>query len=313
MKTILVTGGCGFIGSNFIKYILDNFDDYLIINIDSLTYAANNLVNLKSHKNYKFYNLDINKNDVLLLLKRYNIDIIVNFAAETHVDNSINNSKPFIHSNILGVHNLLLCALQHSSLNKFIQISTDEVYGSQDIDDNREHIETDVLSPSNPYSASKASAEMLCYSYYKTHNIPIIITRASNNYGENQHLEKFIPKIISSIHNSNPIHIYGDGKNIRNWLNVKDHCSALKLIIDKGEIGNIYNISSSEYLSNNQLVSLIHHYMTDKTLKINYVQDRKGHDKKYSINSSKLRNLGWTPKYNLIDSLPSLIKSFKFD
>ena len=296
MEKIIITGGLGFIGSNLINILKDK---YFIINIDKVSYASN-FKNIDLNiKNYKFYKQDIN-NKIFIknILEKYNPSIIFNLAAETHVDRSIDGPKSFIDSNILGVFNLLESIRNYKKKIKLIHISTDEVYG--DIKKNRKSKEDDSYNPSSPYSASKASGDLLIKSYIRTYKIPAIITNCCNNFGPNQYPEKLIPTIIYSILNGKSIPIYGEGKNIREWIYVKDHCDALFNVAQKGIIGENYNIGSGTILNNIQIVKRIisvfkkMNHNQNIISKINLVKDRPGHDFRYCLDSSKIKNkLKW--------------------
>ena len=310
MEKIIVTGGLGFIGSNLIN-ILKN--KYFIINIDKVSYASN-FKNIDPNiKNYKFYGQNI-KNKIFFknILKKYNPSIIFNLAAETHVDNSIDGPKQFIESNILGVFNILESIKNYKKKIKLIHISTDEVYG--DIKGNYRSKEEDAYHPSSPYSASKASGDLLIKSYIRTYKIPAIITNCCNNFGPNQYPEKLIPTIIYNILNKKPIPLYGNGKNIREWIYVKDHCDALIKVAEKGIIGENYNIGSGTVLNNIQIAKKILlnfekiNYNNDARSKILLVKDRPGHDFRYCLNSSKIRKkLKWKTKSNFDQSLNETI------
>ena len=299
METIIVTGGLGFIGSNLIN-ILKN--KYFIINIDKVSYASNFKNIDPSIKNYKFYKIDIN-NKIFIknILRKYNPSIIFNLAAETHVDRSIDGPQQFIESNILGVFNLLESIKNHKKKIKLIHISTDEVYG--DIKKNYKSKEEDAYNPSSPYSASKASGDLLIKSYIRTYKIPAIITNCCNNFGPNQYPEKLIPTIIYNILNKKPIPIYGKGENLREWIYVKDHCDALIKVAEKGVIGENYNIGSGIVLNNIQIAKKIIstfkkiNYNKNIKSKIHLVKDRPGHDLRYCLDSTKIRNkLKWKYK-----------------
>jgi dTDP-glucose 4,6-dehydratase len=301
MEKVIITGGLGFIGSNLIN-ILKN--KYYIINVDKVTYASN-FKNIDPHiKNYKFYKRDINnKIFIKTILKKYNPSIIFNLAAETHVDRSIDGPEKFIKSNILGVFNLLESIRNYKKKIKLIHVSTDEVYG--DIKENYKSKEEDAYKPSSPYSASKASGDLLIKSYIRTYKIPAIITNCCNNFGPNQYPEKLIPTIIYNILNKKPIPIYGKGKNIREWIYVKDHCDALIKIAEKGVMGENYNIGSGTVLNNIQIAKKIIlgfkkiNYNLDIKSKILFVKDRPGHDLRYCLDSSKIKNkLQWKCKSN---------------
>lgn len=302
MKNILITGGAGFIGSNFIHYMLDKYKDYKIINLDKLTYAANlnNLKDSENSKNYKFIQGDISDKDFIFkLFENEKFDFIVNFAAESHVDNSILNPEIFTVTNILGTQ-VLLDACRIYNVERFHQISTDEVYGSLPLEDkNILFTENTPLNPSSPYSASKASADMLVKAYYRTYNLPVTISRCSNNYGPYQHLEKLIPLMISKAINNEFLPVYGNGLHVRDWLYVYDHCSAIDLIIHEGKIGEVYNIGCNNEKSNIEIVKTILYKLGKSENLVRYVSDRPGHDLRYAINSSKLcKELGWYPKYD---------------
>jgi dTDP-glucose 4,6-dehydratase len=303
MKTAIITGGLGFIGSNLIRALTKS--NYFIINIDKVSYASN-LKNIPSNiKNYKFYKLDINQQDEFkTILKKYHPEKIFNLAAETHVDRSIENPKSFIKSNILGVFSILESLREYEKFNnkkiKLIHISTDEVYG--DIKIGKKSIETDRYNPSSPYAASKASSDLLIYSYIKTYKIPAIITNCCNNYGPGQFPEKLIPTIIHNLIKNNNIPIYGTGKNIREWIYVDDHCDALIKISDQGILGEQYNVGSGIKLNNlevaKKIISLFKKIKNKRcNSKIVFVNDRPGHDFCYSLDSSKIKkNTKWKPK-----------------
>jgi len=304
MKNILVTGGAGFIGSNFINYILENRNDYNIVNIDKLTYAGNleNLIPSQNKKNYKFIHGDITNAELInYLFEKFELEYVINFAAESHVDRSILSSKEFITTNVLGT-NILLDVSRKYKVKKFLQISTDEVYGSL----GKEGLFTEQtpLSPNSPYSSSKASADMIAIANYKTYGLPVVITRCSNNYGPYQFPEKLIPlMIINSLYNKK-LPVYGDGKNVRDWIYVTDHCRAIELSFEKGVNGEIYNVGASTEMENIEIVKLILNYLKKPESLIEYVKDRLGHDRRYAIDSSKINNtLGWEPKNSFEDAI----------
>ena len=311
MKTIIVTGGLGFIGSNLINILSKK--KYFIINIDKVTYASNFKNIKKNIKNYKFYKQDINnQNFIKKILDVYSPSLIFNVAAETHVDRSIDGPKQFIDSNIYGVFNLLEAVRKFKKKIKLIHVSTDEVYG--DIIKNKSSKESDPYNPSSPYSASKASSDLLIKSYVRTYKVPAIITNCCNNYGPNQYPEKLIPTIIYKIINKKPIPIYGNGKNIREWIHVEDHCNALIKISEKGLLGENYNIGSGVELNNIDIVKKI--VSSIKEIDINlankakfvFVKDRPGHDLRYSLNSSKIKkHLKWECKYNFNEGINKTI------
>tara|TARA_B100000161_G_scaffold115457_1_gene81742 strand:- start:3623 stop:4645 length:1023 start_codon:yes stop_codon:yes gene_type:complete len=315
-KNLIITGGLGFIGSNLIKFLLKK--NYSIINIDKISYSSNpyNLKDIKKDKNYKFIKCDINnKNKFYNILKKYKPKAIFNLAAETHVDRSIDSVNPFIESNIVGVFNLLEAFKRYLKQNKrikLIHISTDEVYGDVIRGKSKEN---DPYKPSSPYAASKASSDHLVYSYIKTFKLPAIITNCSNNYGPRQHPEKLIPKIIYNIINNISLPIYGKGKNSREWIFVDDHCEALFEILKKGKIGEFYNIGSNKNFNNieitNKLINIAkNHIKIGKNVKIKFVKDRPGHDKRYALNSNKIyKHTSWKSS---TDINVGLSKTFKW-
>ncbi len=312
MKKMLITGGAGFIGSNFIHYILSKYNDYQVINLDKLTYAANleNLKDIEDNKNYKFIHGDIaDKEFIFKLFENEKFDIVINFAAESHVDNSILNPQIFTITNILGTQ-VLLDACRKYNIKRFHQISTDEVYGELPLDDNSIlFTEKTPLNPSSPYSASKASADMLVKSYYRTYSLPITISRCSNNYGPYQHLEKLIPLMISKAINNDNLPVYGNGLNVRDWLHVYDHCTAIDLIIHEGKIGEIYNIGGNNEKSNIDVVKIILKELGKSEKLIKYVNDRPGNYLRYAIDSTKIKTtLNWKPVYSFEKGILDTIK-----
>ena len=308
-KEILVTGGAGFIGTNFIDYLLKH-TNYRITNIDKLTYAANEqkIKDFEGNSNYRFIQGDISSAWDLQQVFDRNYDGMIHFAAESHVDRSILNATPFIDTNINGTHQLLE-ALRVGKAKRMVHISTDEVYGSLSPSESA-FKETTPLSPNNPYAASKASADLLVHSYYQTHKLDVIITRCSNNYGPYQHPEKLIPKVISNALTEQEIPIYGDGKQIRDWLFVTDHCRAVLEVFEKGRSGEVYNIGGSNEKTNREVVEFILNYLGKDTQLITYVEDRKAHDRRYAINWEKIRQqLGWKP---VIDFSTGLTKTIEW-
>jgi dTDP-glucose 4,6-dehydratase len=310
MKNILVTGGLGFIGSNFIKHIFDKYD-YEIFNLDALTYAAN-INNISGEINEsERYNLlidDINNtHSIKSLVKNREINYIVNFAAESHVDNSINNSKPFIEANINGTHSLLTLLHDCPTVERYLQVSTDEVYGSLTEQDDA-FTENTPLQANSPYSASKASADLLCRSFYETFDYPILITRCSNNYGPNQHEEKLIPLMIKNAKAGKKLPVYGDGKNIRDWIHVSDHCSGIDEVLHGGKIGEVYNIGGKNEVRNIDIVKTILKLLDKDEDQIEFVKDRLGHDWRYAIDNTKIQNeLNWLPSVKFEDGLKKLL------
>jgi len=303
---ILVTGGLGFIGSNFIHYIYENFQDYEIINLDAGLIGSNkqNLKQIENSERYQFF--DGNINDKSLIEKIIpQVDGVINFAAESHVDRSILDSKPFLESNIMGVYTILDVIRYKNPKCKFLQISTDEVFGSLETGFAKEK---DVFKPSNPYSASKASAELIVESYKKTYGLDILITRCTNNFGPYQFPEKVIPKTIIRSQKNLKIPIYGTGENIRDWVYVKDHCDAIMKVFLNGESGESYNIAGSNEITNVKLIQKILKSLNKSEDLIYFVEDRPGHDLRYGVDSSKIRdNLGWKPRYSFEEGLKSTI------
>jgi dTDP-glucose 4,6-dehydratase len=308
-KNILITGGAGFIGSHVVRRFINKYPDYLIVNADKLTYAGNleNIIDIESSKNYRFEKIDIvNKQSVLDLFSKYPFDCIIHLAAESHVDRSITGPDEFVFTNIVGTLNLLNSALNSwkdaSEGKLFYHISTDEVYGS--LGSEGLFTEESGYDPRSPYSASKASSDHLVRAYHHTFGLPVIISNCSNNYGPNQFPEKLIPLAINNIKNNKPVPVYGKGENIRDWLFVEDHVSAIDLIFHKGRIGNTYNIGGNNEWKNINLIKLLCSIMDKKLGRpagtseklITYVKDRPGHDMRYAIDSSKLqKELGWSP------------------
>ena len=302
MKTIIITGGMGFIGSNLVDLLLKK--KFYVINIDKITYSSNfyNTKEFIENKNYKFIKCDINDKKIKDILLKFKPSCVFNLAAETHVDRSIDSPIDFIKSNIMGVYNLLESFRSYSKINKkskLIHISTDEVYG--DVLKGRSD-ENYAYKPSSPYAASKASSDHLVYSYVRTYNLPAMVTNCSNNYGPKQHPEKLIPKLIYNILNNKPLPVYGKGKNSREWIYVMDHCEALFEVYKKGKIGEFYNIGSNKNLNNIQICKALlkiskNFIKNKKNVKITFVKDRPGHDLRYALNSNKIKKkLGWKPK-----------------
>ncbi|MGZ7095960.1 MAG: dTDP-glucose 4,6-dehydratase [Methanobacterium sp.] len=307
MVKILVTGGAGFIGSNFVRYTLQKYDDYEITNLDALTYCGNleNLSGIEDDSNYTFINGDITDKELIFNITS-DMDYIINFAAETHVDRSIEDPEIFIKSNVLGTQVLLEAAKKYN-IKKYLQISTDEVYGS--LGDTGYFSEDTPLAPNSPYSASKASADLMVRAYNQTFNLPVNITRCSNNYGPYQFPEKLIPLMISNAMEDKPLPIYGDGKNVRDWLHVHDHCSAIDVVLHNGKVGEIYNIGGNNEKTNIEIVKLILKNLGKDESLIKYVKDRPGHDRRYAIDSTKIQEeLKWKPEYTFENGLSETIK-----
>ncbi len=298
---LLVTGGAGFIGSNFIRYMFGKYSDIKIVNYDKLTYAGNleNLKDIENDGRYKFVLGDIvDASKLHSTVKTEKIDHIVNFAAETHVDRSIHlSSQPFIMTNVVGVHTILEI-VKKTGIEKFVQISTDEVYGSLDLDSETKFTENTPLAPNVPYSAAKASGDLLCRAYYHTYGTPVLITRCSNNFGPYQYPEKLIPFFTLRAMQDMPLTIYGDGKNVRDWIHAEDHCSAIDKVMSEGKIGDIYNIGANNERNNLEITKLILEILEKPESLMTFVKDRPGHDRRYAIDSSKMESeLGWKPKY----------------
>jgi len=321
MKKILVTGGAGFIGSNFVKFMLNKYNDYLIVNIDSLTYAGNleNLSDIKNNDNYVFRRIDITDRKLVdALFNEFKFDFVINFAAESHVDRSIEDPEIFLRTNIIGTQVLLDVAKKHWKLVddkydksykkdvKYLQVSTDEVYGT--LGKEGLFVETMSVIPNSPYSASKASADLVVRAYHETFNLPINITRCSNNYGPYQFPEKLIPLMINNCLNDKNLPVYGDGMQIRDWLHVYDHCSAIDTVLHKGKLGEIYNIGGNNEKANIEIVNLIIETLGKSKSLIKYVKDRPGHDRRYAIDNTKITTqLGWTPSYTFEQGITETI------
>lgn len=309
---ILVTGGAGFIGGNFVHYMISKYPDYKIVNLDALTYAGNleTLKDVQDKKNYKFVKGDISDRKFIFdLFENEKFDIVVNFAAESHVDRSIVEPDIFIKTNVLGTQ-VLLDASKKYNVSRFHQVSTDEVYGDLPLD--RKDLfftEETPLNPSSPYSASKASADFLVQAYHRTFRLNTTISRCSNNYGPYHFPEKLIPLMTSRALNNERLPVYGNGENIRDWLHVEDHCSAINLIIHKGKSGEIYNVGGHNEKTNLEVVKTILKTLDKPESLITYVKDRPGHDLRYAIDPKKLENeLGWKPKYNFDTGIEMTIK-----
>ncbi|WP_430111625.1 dTDP-glucose 4,6-dehydratase [Paenibacillus sp. B1-33] len=294
---LLVTGGAGFIGSNFVLYMLNKYSNYEIVNVDALTYAGNleNLTEIQDNQNYHFVKANIADAQAMDELFREGVDVVVNFAAESHVDRSILDPEIFVKTNVLGTQ-VLLDAAKKYGVTKFVQVSTDEVYGS--LGETGLFSETTPLTPNSPYSASKAGGDLLVRAYHETFGLPINITRCSNNYGPYQFPEKLIPLMIANALNDKQLPIYGDGLNIRDWLYVEDHCSAIDLVIHKGCNGEVYNIGGNNERTNIHIVKTILGHIGKPDSLIKYVEDRLGHDRRYGIDATKIvTELGWKPKH----------------
>ena len=305
---LLVTGGAGFIGSNFIRYILKRHADYEVVNFDKLTYAGNleNLAEVESDPRYTFIKGDICDSETARRAAR-GCQALINFAAESHVDRSISDPGGFLRTDIFGVYVLLEVA-RELAMERIIQISTDEVYGAIEQGAFREQ---DRLRPSNPYAASKAGGELLAYSYWHTYGAPVIVTRATNNIGPNQYPEKMVPLFITNALERKPLPLYGDGGQMRDWIHVEDHCTALELLLERGEPGQIYNIGDSPVATNLEVARMILEQLGKPQDLIARVKDRPGHDRRYAVDSSKLRALGWTRQYDLRSALSATIEWYR--
>lgn len=323
MKTILVTGGAGFIGSNFVKLMLEKHPEYKIINIDALTYAGNleNLKDIDDNPNYEFVKVDIRERETIEeIFKNNEITSVVNFAAESHVDRSIEEPEVFLTTNIIGTQVLLDTAKKYWKVNpsdkyckeyklgvKFLQVSTDEVYGA--LGETGMFVETMPLMPNSPYSASKASADMIVRAYNETFGMPVNITRCSNNYGPYQFPEKLIPLMINNCLKEKDLPVYGDGMQVRDWLHVSDHCSAIDTVLHKGKDGEVYNIGGNNEKANIEIVKLIIGTLGKSEGLIKYVKDRPGHDRRYAIDNTKITTeLGWEPAYTFEQGIQETIQ-----
>lgn len=308
MKNLLVTGGAGFIGSNFINHMLETRDDVFIANLDKLTYAGNleNLKGSEKHPNYEFIKGDIQDKELVdEIFEKYTINHVINFAAESHVDRSILSSELFFQTNVLGTH-VLLEASRKYDIVRFIQVSTDEVYGS--LGEEGVFTESTPLSPNSPYAASKASADLMALSFEHTYDLPVIVTRCSNNYGPFQFPEKFIPLMIINALNEKKLPVYGDGLNVRDWIYVLDHCKAIELIWEKGDIEEIYNIGAEQEMKNIDIVKILLKHLNKSEELIEFVKDRPGHDRRYAIDAWKIKSqLGWKPEFTFEEALTDTI------
>ncbi|QWG58713.1 dTDP-glucose 4,6-dehydratase [Bacillus mycoides] len=306
---LLVTGGAGFIGSNFVRYMVKKYPKYNIVNLDALTYAGNleNLKDIEELSNYKFIKGDIaDRQFINQLFKEENFDYILNFAAESHVDRSITNPDIFIQTNIQGTQ-VLLDAAKNAEVKKYLQVSTDEVYGT--LGETGYFTEETPLASNSPYSSSKAGADLLVRAYHETFGLPVNITRCSNNYGPFHFPEKLIPLMIINALNDKQLPVYGDGLNVRDWLHVEDHCQAIDLVLHKGKNGEVYNVGGNNERTNIEIVKTILKALDKPESLIKYVTDRPGHDRRYAIDATKLREeLGWSPKYNFDTGIEQTIK-----
>lgn len=305
MSNLLVTGGCGFIGSNFIRLCLEKYPDLNIINLDSLTYAGNpdNLKDIEDHPNYAFIKGDI-CDPAIVRMAMKKADRVVHFAAESHVDRSIEDGSVFVRTNVLGT-NTLLQAAHELKVKRFVHVSTDEVYGSIARGSFRE---TDILTPSSPYSASKAGSDLLALSYHTTHKFPAIVTRCTNNYGPYQYPEKLIPLFVTNLMQGRRVPVYGSGLNVRDWIYVMDHCKAIDFVLHNGNDGEIYNIGGGAERTNIEITNSILKILDKGEHMIEYVRDRPGHDLRYSLDCSKLRAMGWRPEHDFEEALELTVR-----
>ncbi len=314
MKTILVTGGAGFIGSNFVHFLLDSSSGYKIVNLDALTYAGNpdNLISLENNPGYEFVKGSIDDSALVTeLFNNHDFDAVVHFAAESHVDRSITGPEAFVKTNVLGTQILLQAAKKawqdRFDKKRFVHISTDEVYGS--LGPSGFFTEKTPLAPNSPYSASKAGSDLLVRAFYETYNFPALITRCSNNYGPYQFPEKLIPLTITNALRDLPLPVYGDGKNVRDWLFVNDHCAAIKLVLEKGTPGKVYNIGGNNEWHNIDIVKLICAELGKPESLITFVKDRLGHDRRYAIDASFIKSeLGWSPSVTFEQGIKKTIQ-----
>jgi dTDP-glucose 4,6-dehydratase len=309
---LLITGGAGFIGSNFVQYILEKYPDYEVVNLDALTYAGSldNLKEVMDNPRHRLVEGRIEDGELVDRLMP-GIDVVINFAAESHVDRSIVEPQIFIKTNVMGTQVLLDAALRHK-VKLFYQISTDEVYGALRLDSKEQFTEESLLRPNSPYSASKASADLLVWAYYRTYGLPVVISRCSNNYGPRQHPEKFIPTVILNALQDKPIPIYGDGLYVRDWIHVLDHCGAIDAIIYKGKVGEVYNVGADNELANMDLAKKILSLLDKPERLLTSVKDRPGHDRRYAIASDKLRReVNWSPSIPFGHGLTETIRWYR--
>lgn len=307
---LLVTGGCGFIGSNFIRYMLNKYNDLEIVNLDAMTYAGQgeNLRDIQYDGRYEFLKSDITDRPTVLssIMRSTRIEAVVHFAAESHVDRSINGAGVFVNTNVLGTQNLLDGA-RDAGVNKFVHISTDEVYGS--LGTIGQFTEQTYLKPNSPYAATKTSSDLLAMAAYKTHGLPVVVTRCSNNYGPYQYPEKLIPLMITNAMEGKKLPVYGDGKNVRDWIHVLDHCRAIDDVLQKGTVGEVYNIGGNCEMTN---IGIVNYIVDNLGGEIEFVTDRKGHDFRYAMDFTKIKEeLGWAPEYDFEEGLIETIEWYK--
>jgi len=309
---LLITGGAGFIGSNFVQYILEKYPEYEVVDLDALTYAGSldNLKEVMDNPRHRFVRGRIEDGELVDRLMP-GIDVIINFAAESHVDRSIVEPQVFIKTNVMGTQVLLDAALRHK-VKLFYQISTDEVYGALQLDSKERFTEESQLRPNSPYSASKTAADLLAWAYYRTYGLPVVISRCSNNYGPRQHPEKFIPTVILNALQDKAIPIYGDGLYVRDWIHVLDHCRAIDLILHKGKAGEVYNVGADNELANIDLAKMILRILGKPESLLTSVKDRPGHDRRYAIESARIReSLAWAPGKDFQSQLTATVDWYK--
>ncbi|MES2087678.1 MAG: dTDP-glucose 4,6-dehydratase [Patescibacteria group bacterium] len=315
-KTLLICGGAGFIGSNFIHHILSNYPTVRLINLDKLTYSGNldNLADISKDKRYTFIKGDVaSEKTIKAIFKKYSPDYIINFAAETHVDRSIHvGALEFIKTNIQGVFNILEAVKENKNVTKYLQVSTDEVYGTLELDSKNKFTETTAFDPNVPYAATKAGGDLLCNAYHTTWHVPVVVTHCSNNYGPYQYPEKLIPFFTVRMLEGKKLPLYGDGKNVRDWIYVLDHCRALELALLNGVAGEVYNIGADNELSNVEIATMIAKQFGKTTDVFEFVPDRPGHDRRYAIDSAKIeKELGWKPTYSFERAFKETVDWYK--
>lgn len=308
MKKILVTGGLGFIGSNFVRMMLKKYPELKLVNIDNESYAGNpeNLKDVESNPRYSYVKGDICDSETVKKAMA-DVDAVVHFAAESHVDNSISDPGVFARTNVIGTMTLLNAA-RDLGVKKFVHVSTDEVYGSRD---EGHFTEEDKLDPSSPYSASKAASDCFVLAYHKTYGLPVVVTRCSNNFGPYQYPEKLIPLFVTNLLEGKKVGLYGDGKQVRDWIYVTDHCDAIDFVMRKGENGQVYNIAGGNEMQNIEITKKMLEKLGKDENQIEYIKDRPGHDRRYAIDDAKLHGLGWAPKHNFAQALTKTISWYK--
>jgi dTDP-glucose 4,6-dehydratase len=311
MQTVLVTGGCGFIGSNLVRHLLATCEDVQVVNLDLLTYAGNpdNLADVAAHPRYRFVHGDIADRELVRQIVGDGVHSILHLAAESHVDRSIHDASPFVRTNVVGTQ-VLLDAAKEFGVERFVQVSTDEVYGS--LGETGRFTETTPLAPNSPYSASKAAADLLVRSYVHTFGLPAMITRCSNNYGPRQFPEKLVPLFITNLLAEEPVPVYGDGLNVRDWIHVQDHCRAIEAVWRKGRPGEVYNVGADCEKTNLELTQALLDLMGQPRDRIRFVTDRPGHDRRYAIDASKIANeLGWRPRVTFEQGLRDTVRWYR--